>query len=154
MGAAEGGGKGARPECCRGSMDSACWSVDFLGSRSATPLPECPERPVGIVLEDFLKQFAASSVVDGLHYHSSSNSDSNSNSDSHSNSNSSRDSHSMGARKSRGVLEGGTQKLEDAMGVVQHHDAVSGTAQQHVNDDYTKRLHIGAVEVSAPRVWS
>ena len=33
--------------------------------------------------------------------------------------------------------------LEKAMGVSQHHDAVSGTAKQHVNDDYTLRLFRG-----------
>jgi len=33
--------------------------------------------------------------------------------------------------------------LEDALGVVQHHDAVSGTAKQHVADDYSKRLQAG-----------
>ncbi|CAB9518020.1 Lysosomal alpha-mannosidase [Seminavis robusta] len=33
--------------------------------------------------------------------------------------------------------------LEDAMGVVQHHDAVSGTAKQHVSNDYSKRVQAG-----------
>jgi len=33
--------------------------------------------------------------------------------------------------------------LEDALGVSQHHDAISGTAKQHVADDYAKRLHAG-----------
>ena len=33
--------------------------------------------------------------------------------------------------------------LEDALGVSQHHDAVSGTAKQHVADDYSKRLKAG-----------
>lgn len=33
-----------------------------------------------------------------------------------------------------------------AMGVAQHHDAVSGTSKQHVADDYAKRLAIGAAE--------
>ena len=31
------------------------------------------------------------------------------------------------------------QKLEEAMGVAQHHDAVSGTAKQHVTFDYAQR---------------
>lgn len=33
--------------------------------------------------------------------------------------------------------------LDDAMGIVQHHDAVSGTAKQHVANDYSKRVQIG-----------
>lgn len=33
--------------------------------------------------------------------------------------------------------------LEDASGIAQHHDAVSGTAKQHVANDYTKRLQAG-----------
>jgi len=33
--------------------------------------------------------------------------------------------------------------LDRAMGVVQHHDAVSGTERQHVTYDYAKRLSIG-----------
>lgn len=34
--------------------------------------------------------------------------------------------------------------LKMAMGVSQHHDAVSGTEKQHVTYDYAKRLAIGA----------
>lgn len=33
--------------------------------------------------------------------------------------------------------------LEEALAVAQHHDAVSGTAKQHVADDYSKRLSAG-----------
>jgi hypothetical protein len=33
--------------------------------------------------------------------------------------------------------------LEDAVGIAQHHDAVSGTAKQHVADDYSKKLAYG-----------
>ena len=33
--------------------------------------------------------------------------------------------------------------LDDAMGIAQHHDAVSGTERQHVAKDYAKRLSIG-----------
>ncbi|KAM0909303.1 hypothetical protein ACQ4PT_014880 [Festuca glaucescens] len=40
-----------------------------------------------------------------------------------------------------------TSSLEDAMGIAQHHDAVSGTAKQHTTDDYSKRLALGASQV-------
>jgi hypothetical protein len=33
--------------------------------------------------------------------------------------------------------------LEDALGIAQHHDAVSGTAKQHVADDYSFKLQTG-----------
>ena len=36
--------------------------------------------------------------------------------------------------------------LRNAMGVAQHHDAVSGTEKQHVAFDYAKRLAIGGAE--------
>lgn len=39
--------------------------------------------------------------------------------------------------------------LEDASGVVQHHDAVSGTAKQHVANDYSKRLQAGMDKAAA-----
>ena len=38
--------------------------------------------------------------------------------------------------------------LEDASGVAQHHDGVSGTAKQHVANDYAKRLQAGIDGVS------
>lgn len=38
--------------------------------------------------------------------------------------------------------------LEDALGVVQHHDAVSGTAKQHVANDYSKRVQAGLNDAS------
>ncbi|KAM3925843.1 lysosomal alpha-mannosidase [Leptodactylus fuscus] len=38
---------------------------------------------------------------------------------------------------------GSSLTLRRAMGVAQHHDAVTGTAKQHVNDDYTLRLYKG-----------
>lgn len=40
------------------------------------------------------------------------------------------------------------QRLREAMGVAQHHDAVSGTEKQHVADDYAKRLASGAAEAN------
>ncbi|KAI3727103.1 hypothetical protein L1987_66912 [Smallanthus sonchifolius] len=39
-----------------------------------------------------------------------------------------------------------TDYLGDALGIAQHHDAVSGTSQQHVANDYAKRLSIGHKE--------
>jgi lysosomal alpha-mannosidase len=37
--------------------------------------------------------------------------------------------------------------LQEALGIAQHHDAVSGTEKQHVANDYAKRLSIGATAV-------
>ena len=34
-------------------------------------------------------------------------------------------------------------QMREAMGVLQHHDAVSGTAKQAVTFDYAERLHAG-----------
>ncbi|KAI3929113.1 hypothetical protein MKW92_027696 [Papaver armeniacum] len=42
-----------------------------------------------------------------------------------------------------------TFSLGDALGIAQHHDAVTGTAKQHTTDDYAKRLAIGASEAEA-----
>ncbi|GAB2282845.1 hypothetical protein Dimus_017381 [Dionaea muscipula] len=42
-----------------------------------------------------------------------------------------------------------TIRLGDALGIAQHHDAVSGTAQQHTTDDYAKRLAVGAHEAES-----
>ncbi|KAI7740064.1 hypothetical protein M8C21_022126 [Ambrosia artemisiifolia] len=42
-----------------------------------------------------------------------------------------------------------TFSLGDALGIAQHHDAVTGTAKQHTTNDYQKRLAIGALEAEA-----
>uniref|UniRef100_A0A7N0USJ5 Alpha-mannosidase n=1 Tax=Kalanchoe fedtschenkoi TaxID=63787 RepID=A0A7N0USJ5_KALFE len=52
----------------------------------------------------------------------------------------------LAGRKSSGP---NTFSLEDALGIAQHHDAVSGTAKQHTTDDYAKRLAIGESESRA-----
>ncbi|KAL5986035.1 hypothetical protein ACLOJK_028025 [Asimina triloba] len=43
-----------------------------------------------------------------------------------------------------------TFSLGDALGIVQHHDAVTGTAKQHTTNDYAKRLALGASENKLP----
>ncbi|XP_030535906.1 alpha-mannosidase [Rhodamnia argentea] len=42
-----------------------------------------------------------------------------------------------------------TYGLGDALGIVQHHDALTGTAKQHTTNDYEKRLAIGASQAEA-----
>lgn len=51
----------------------------------------------------------------------------------------------LGGPKSRSgpFGEGDSDTMKRAMGVAQHHDAVSGTEKQHVANDYAKRLAIG-----------
>jgi alpha-mannosidase len=39
-------------------------------------------------------------------------------------------------------------KLDDAVGVLMHHDAITGTARQAVADDYAKRLYEGSVQAT------
>jgi hypothetical protein len=41
------------------------------------------------------------------------------------------------------IRSGPLYPLEDAVSIVQHHDAVAGTAKQHVADDYSKKLAYG-----------
>ncbi|KAK1433974.1 hypothetical protein QVD17_10892 [Tagetes erecta] len=48
--------------------------------------------------------------------------------------------------KGRNKTGSTTDYLGDALGIAQHHDAVSGTSQQHVANDYAKRLSIGHKE--------
>jgi hypothetical protein len=45
-----------------------------------------------------------------------------------------------------GVTSGEIPSISDAMGIMQHHDAVAGTAKQHVAFDYAKRMWEGYTE--------
>eukprot|EP01137_Pigoraptor_chileana_P035462 Opistho-2@29507 len=42
-----------------------------------------------------------------------------------------------------GIFNGQSGVLAEAMGIAQHHDAVSGTEKQHVANDYARRLAVG-----------
>ncbi|XWS45559.1 hypothetical protein CRYUN_Cryun15aG0146900 [Craigia yunnanensis] len=42
-----------------------------------------------------------------------------------------------------------TFSLGDALGISQHHDAITGTAKQHTTNDYSKRLAIGVTKAEA-----
>ncbi|KAL4419672.1 hypothetical protein ABPG75_006770 [Micractinium tetrahymenae] len=42
-----------------------------------------------------------------------------------------------------------TEALEEAVSLLQHHDAITGTAKQHVANDYHRRLHRGLKEAQA-----
>ncbi|KAL8557447.1 hypothetical protein ACS0TY_004754 [Phlomoides rotata] len=48
--------------------------------------------------------------------------------------------------KGRNKSGSSTDLLGDALAIAQHHDAVTGTEQQHVANDYAKRLSMGYVE--------
>uniref|UniRef100_A0A8D0BFU9 Alpha-mannosidase n=1 Tax=Salvator merianae TaxID=96440 RepID=A0A8D0BFU9_SALMN len=49
-----------------------------------------------------------------------------------------------GARANLGPYgDANSSRLREAVGVAQHHDAVSGTAKQHVTNDYAKQLSAG-----------
>lgn len=45
-----------------------------------------------------------------------------------------------------GVNKGNLLTMKDAMGIMQHHDAVTGTEKQHVAEDYARLLHVGVTE--------
>jgi lysosomal alpha-mannosidase len=50
------------------------------------------------------------------------------------------------------VLAGAIDKLEKAMGILQHHDAVAGTEKQAVANDYVYILHNAETEVQNVRL--
>ena len=39
-------------------------------------------------------------------------------------------------KKNKEQIQTALNFLDEAMGILQHHDAVAGTEKQHVNDDY------------------
>jgi len=43
-------------------------------------------------------------------------------------------------------LIGDISLMKEAMAVLQHHDAVTGTEKQHVANDYARLLHMGVEE--------
>jgi alpha-mannosidase len=47
------------------------------------------------------------------------------------------------AKDVKSTFDSPIHKLDAAVGVVQHHDGVSGTAKQHVAFDYAKRIDVG-----------
>lgn len=49
-------------------------------------------------------------------------------------------------KMANGENAGDVQLMKDAMGIMQHHDAVTGTEKQHVADDYAMLLHKGKEE--------
>jgi len=44
------------------------------------------------------------------------------------------------------AYKGNITVMKEAMAVMQHHDAVTGTEKQHVANDYARLLHIGIKE--------
>lgn len=42
--------------------------------------------------------------------------------------------------------QGDISVMKEAMAIMQHHDAVSGTEKQHVAEDYARLVHQGVVE--------
>ncbi|KAL2348051.1 hypothetical protein Fmac_002051 [Flemingia macrophylla] len=49
--------------------------------------------------------------------------------------------------KGKSALSPKTDSLVEALAIVQHHDAVTGTEKQHVVDDYAKQLLIGYIKL-------
>lgn len=45
-------------------------------------------------------------------------------------------------------VESSTDSLEEAISLLQHHDAITGTARQHVVNDYHRRLHKALLETA------
>ena len=43
-------------------------------------------------------------------------------------------------------LMGDISLMKEAIAVMQHHDAVTGTEQQHVANDYAHLIHLGVAE--------
>ncbi|XP_031630105.1 lysosomal alpha-mannosidase-like [Contarinia nasturtii] len=50
---------------------------------------------------------------------------------------------SVFAQNKSEIFEANLDNLREVMGIMQHHDAVTGTEKQHVADDYARLLHIG-----------
>lgn len=47
----------------------------------------------------------------------------------------------------RGAINAGdVRMMKEGMGIMQHHDAATGTEKQHVADDYARLLDMGVVE--------
>ena len=53
---------------------------------------------------------------------------------------------SMKSHELVGSLGGDISVMKEAIAVMQHHDAVTGTEQQHVADDYARLIHLGVEE--------